>query len=119
MIARDELLTKLAAECATWDEAADCAIEEMRKATDIPLITKKEWIAERERLLNKPVWPDDKEWKWRAMDKGGKWYFYKVEPLAGMVFYIFYSDDDFLHAGTAYKIPAGYDWRESLEERAE
>ena len=35
---------------------------------------------ERQRLLNKPDWPEDLRWKYRALDSDGWWCFYKSEP---------------------------------------
>lgn len=127
MTTRDELLTKLAAECATWDEANSIAVHSEclrgNQQEGFPGFSKGEWLAERERLLNKPDWPDDKKWKWRAVDSNGEWYFYRVEPglpklaESPKIWFIGNSASNFSYSGANALIPAGYDWRDSLEER--
>lgn len=59
-------------------------------------------------LLNKPAWPSDKKWRYRALERDNYWYFYGKEMR--------FHD----HAETRHKViafPAGYDWRLSLERR--
>ena len=126
MITRNELLTKLAIECATWDEANSIAVHSKclkdNQQEGCPGFSKEEWIAERERLLNKPDWPDAKELKWRAMDEGGLYCFFSVMPVATPHCneWLFGEKDVeclLLESIKAIAIPEGYDWRKSLEER--
>ena len=80
---------------------------------------------ERERLLNKPEWTEDKKWQARACDADGLWFFYtkdvadELQPLDGM----FAIPHGVILSGCknsfreAIAFPAGYDWKESLEFR--
>ena len=122
MIMRDELLTKLATECATWEDVERSAdfIDHSETVVFPAYITKDDWLSERERLLNKPDWPDSKRWKRRALDRSGEWHFYKAEPKLGGsldIWWLVGGADDFLYGGKEIAVPAGCDWRESLEER--
>lgn len=122
---KQELLTRLAKECATWEESISILdnIACSYWVRGIPYgITMSDWLAERERLLNKPQWRyaprnacalvfDDftKQWEWCystpalfKMASGGETWL---------------KTDYTLFASEAIAIPAGYDWRESLEER--
>ena len=84
---------------------------------------------ERERLLNKPEWPEDKQWQARAVDSDGHWFFYTkdiAERLEANAFE-FIVDDGSQFRDWEYTdaccnpiaFPAGYDWKESLEFRPE
>lgn len=129
---RQELLTRLATECATWDEAISQALSnewflhytqgwtELRNnifATGVKGIFVTDWLAERERLLNKPSWkdaPDDATHL--AIDSDKEWFFYSEEPTrTAQMWWPEKIAGSF--AGMAIAIPAGYDWRESLEAR--
>lgn len=121
---KQELLTKLATECATWGE---CLVAHEFAGTCTGFM-REDWLAERERLLNKPSWKDAPDGAAGVMmEKDGCWYFYNnyakdaevvCYPERG-VFECLRVDDRAMtwSAGKAIAIPAGYDWRESLEER--
>ena len=80
--------------------------------------TRSDYYAERERLLNAPDWkkasPID---QFRAMDSDGQWFFYNSQPAlrdeGGKWLRLGYYSS----SSAAYAVPAGYDWRESLEKR--
>ena len=75
---------------------------------------------ERERLLNKPEWPEDKQWQARAVESNGWWYFYEEEPTPDESRWLGNDNRvDFSIGGKAHGFPAGYDWKESLEFRPE
>lgn len=125
---KQELLTKLATECKTWKEAvqyAQCIAASCNitcKAGE-SAITKQYWLAERERLLNKPGWTGvPEEVTHKAMDADGRHHFFIGEPHQGAVRLEWFpepvSDGGWVYrAGKAIAIPAGYDWRDSLEVR--
>ena len=86
----------------------------------------RELEAERERLLNKPEWPEDKQWQARAVDADGEWYFYTKEAgrkiFPGICRFILIENvmwsGLYNYANSrAHAFPAGYDWKESLEFR--
>lgn len=128
---RQELLTELATECKTWDEAISQALShewflrytqgwtELRNHLFTGIfsgIFVTDWLAERERLLNKPSWDGAPVGSTHlAMGKDGVWFVYTSKP---------YSKGDAWVCSRwckqiqkAIAIPAGYNWRESLEER--
>lgn len=85
---------------------------------------------ERERLLNKPEWPEDEIWKACAADENGAWYFYKDDFSTRLgttergfaVFSVSSGDieiDSCMFSGAIAVFPAGYSWKESLEFRPE
>lgn len=119
---KQELLTKLAIECATWADALAMRWKFLKEAVTVA-VSKEEWLAERERLLNKPSWTDvPEEVTHKAMDADGRHHFFIGEPHQGAVRLEWFpepvSDGGWAYrAGKAIAIPAGYDWKESLEER--
>lgn len=126
---KQELLTKLAMECATWDEVAnksDVVFRRSPKDNELTCrfwvaadVTNQEWLAERERLLNKPSWKDaPKEATHLAMDSNGVHWFYNALPYPSTKSWKIDGIGNYgWEAGSAIAIPAGYDWRDSLEER--
>ena len=77
----------------------------------------RELEAERERLLNKPSWneaPD--EAVALAIDADGEWVFYESRPTSGQ---FSWCNAQPISISYAVRIPAGYDWKESLEFRPE
>lgn len=128
MITRKELLTKIAAECATWDEANSIAVHSEclrdNQQEGYPGFSKEEWLAERKRLINKPSWENSPEWaQYLAMDKNGDWVFYESRQLSPDYCEWYIEDghdvdhDIYELASRAIFVPAGYDWKETLEHR--
>lgn len=111
---KQELLTKLAIECATWSEAIGiCG----RAGAESGLM-REDWLAERERLINKPSWKDALECATHLeMACDGLWWFFDNNPRGISFLYILNNQDSFQVASKAIAIPAGYDWKKSLEER--
>lgn len=125
---RDELLTKLAMELAEWP--VDC--RQARRAMPAVVwfeigtttlaapddgregITEQHWLDERARLINKPSWDTvPKFLGWIAQDSDARWYGYRDKPRATKNLW-FGGKPDVLSMG---KIPAGHDWRATLEKR--
>lgn len=86
----------------TWPSVCSCGI------------TKKQWLARRAELQNKPSWKDAPEWgEWLAQDEDGEW-----KWLAGL-------PGKYVDGWTAVKIKvcckgiALGDWRDTLEKRPE
>lgn len=116
------LLIKLAKECATWEEAVklgmkiefECLIG--GKAFNVDSLLEHEWLAEREWLLNKPSWDDaPTDAKLLALDSNLFWYWHLFQPSLDEQEHV--ANGPLYCAGMAIAIPAGYDWRDSLEER--
>lgn len=118
---KQELLTKMAIECSTWDDAGSMLVHYQciteNGFTIYNGLSKQEWLAERERFLNKPTWDNSSiESRYLAMDRDGWWFFYEEIPNRGENDWLFGSISEW-GADGAIAIPAGYDWRDSLEER--
>lgn len=128
---KQELLTRLAMECATWKESVS-AVESIAcahwKSGVSYGITLQDWLAERERLINKPSWEDAPEGATHLALDGtipgvsscASWYFYIGEPAAGNHLWLPIRGSEVAGlqgAREAIAIPAGYDWKQSLEER--
>ena len=79
-------------------------------------ITKKQWLARRAELQNKPSWKNAPEWaKWLAQDEDGELFWYENEPKL--------SECLFSYAGGKVKYISTEkilgDWRDTLEKRPE
>ncbi|WP_027705960.1 hypothetical protein [Zymobacter palmae] len=115
---RQELLTRLAAECETWPEALNLSMV-FKDMFAYGSFLQQDWLAERKRLLNKPSWKDAPESATHlALDDISHrkwWFFYTEKPVKWPDMWM----GDLLIGGEreAIAIPAGYDWRNSLEER--
>lgn len=121
---KQELLTRLAMECATWDLAVELCTKieftclKRGKAFNAGSLREHEWLAERDRILDKPILDNAPEGvTCMAMDKVGQWTFFNKKPTRSDTQWLPESPTAWQVAGFAYAIPAGYDWRESLEER--
>lgn len=116
---KQELLTKLAMECATWKEAAGVAWSGIAGPDLLANITKQDWLAERERLLNKPDWARAPKWATHlALDESlAQWRWHFKEPILLKDWAEWVDSTRSTHASCAIDIPAGYDWKQSLEER--
>lgn len=127
---RQELLTKLAMDFKSWESAfgwlaVKADVDEWGACGSL---SRQDWQAERDRLINKPSWKDaPEEAKGVAMDGDGVWFFYSSPS---MLLVVFGGVGDGIEEGQfaarvgnswqatkAIAIPAGYDWTESLENR--
>lgn len=116
---KQEVLTKLAIECATWGDVV-LKVPELSWHVERELLrfTKQDWLAERERLLNKPSWKDaPMDATHLAMDDDGAHCFFDCEPVKAVSSWMPDNDGATWPTSYAIAIPAGYDWRDSLEER--
>ncbi len=138
---RQELLTKLAMELAQWPEYPALAnpdgmkirgwrweplglptewmvVEHGGFRSDCGVITRADYLAERERLINKPSWGDAPKWASHLIqDPSGTWYWARnIHSLLGGMGS--WESDKAARAATGH-IPAGHDWRETLELRPE
>lgn len=122
-----ELLTKLAKECPTWEDAVSMEVHIQCITEDgftlYTGVSKQEWLAERERLLNLQWDPIPPRYKFVAMHGDGRrWFFVNPPTLwedrglwelaSGDGYHDYWEDEN-----PPLAIPAGYDWRDSLEER--
>ena len=81
-------------------------------------ITKKEWLARRAELQNKPSWNDAPEWaNWLAQDEDGEWWFFSAKPKVQSV--SFDEQCSGIRADYAKKGETIGDWRDTLENRPE
>ena len=125
---KQELLTKLAIDCATWADAMDAVVllacGSGRRCASYG-IAKQDWLAERERLLNLQWDGVPKRYKLAVIHANGKrWFFVNLPRLCeewgsweladGDGYHDYWEDEN-----PPLAIPAGYDWRNSLEERPE
>ena len=133
---REELLEKLAMEVGhfpTWPHTPntdypelpgswcwqfDGAGEASIRHSEHNIITRQDWLAERERLINKPGWSKAPEWaQWLAQDEDGSWCFYKVRPSMDCdIWGEEARHDEYVEACNGC-LPAGRDWRQTLEQR--
>lgn len=131
---RDELLTKLAMELEEWPSPS---VEIPSVHPLVPgerwerggiagnwiawhgdaAVTRQDWRAERERLINKPDWDMIPEWaNYLCQQETGKWRAYEKAPVLEMRKWFGGSSQ---RSGSASRgvIPAGHDWRQTLERR--
>lgn len=136
---RDELLTKLAMELREWPGTESETQEKEHLACDwvfsfsreqwiaVPHqeagnITMEEWLAERERLINKPRWSDAPDWaEWLAQGPySGIWAWFSRKPVIidqqnGYKAWEWLLGD--MEYATKGAILEGHDWRTTLEAR--
>jgi hypothetical protein len=112
---RDELLDKLAMDHAPseWGDATTWTYDEHQFGWN-------EYQLRRTKLINKPSWDDAPEWaQWLAQDKDGEWCFYPEKPEQSGTMWI--NDEPkngiWVDVHCTGRIPAGQDWRETLEPR--
>lgn len=126
---KQELLTKLATECKTWGDAVEMGTKiEFAclmggKAFNVGSLLEHEWLAERERLLNLQWEGVPKRYKFVATHADGQRWFFVNPPrlweergsweLAYGDNYGDYWEDE----NPPIAIPAGHDWKQSLETR--
>lgn len=120
MITREELLTKLAIECATWDEVERAAdfIDHCKKVVPPIYITKEEWIKERERLLNTPDWddaPDDATHL--VLNPDGVHWWHTKEPVLTIDGWCPGVDGEGTYAGSVLAVFKGMPWDEGYIKR--
>lgn len=114
---KQELLTKLAIECESWQETQRPS-SELRFLIEAFQISQKDWLAERKRLLNKPSWDNAPDVATHlAMDSDGCHFFYNGIPNRQYMAWHIGNGKFGWAASIAIAVPAGYDWRDSLEER--
>lgn len=79
-------------------------------------ITKRQWLARRAKLQNKPSFADAPEWaEWLAQDVDGAWYWHSCEPVAMCFAHISGIGKRMMQcSGEAIG-----DWRDTLEKRPE
>lgn len=121
MMTKQDMLTKLAIECATWGDVV-LKVPELSWHVERELLrfTKQDWLAERERLLNKPSWDDAPSWATHLGTTGKYWHWLINACRDDRVkSYFYYVADKSQVSNKIISIPAGYDWKESLEERPE
>lgn len=89
--------------------------------TVIKNYSKQEWLECRQSLLNKPSWDDlDDDIVAIALNRNLEWVGSNTKDLmcAGSNWYIFSCPSLFIvTVGTAYAIPSGVDWKDTLEFR--
>lgn len=134
---RDELLTKLAMELPDWPAGMDqgqldkhmkpfwgsdwyCGAtgdhDEVEAYLYRHLTSREDWLAERERLIKKPSWDEAPEWaEWLAQDSNGEYWWFRKEP--GKKNGEWGGSDGTVMFASQGKVPAGHDWRETLEKR--
>lgn len=114
---RDEFLTKLAMELAEWpDYLGDRHWTEVLGGYCEVRISRNEWLAERARLINKPGWMIAPEWaRYRAQGECGEWQFFDDTPRMGE--YLSFGNASRVYTAIHGRIPAGHDWRTTLESR--
>lgn len=110
---RDELLTQMVMEVAPsdWHDAQ----LERRYRDDV--FGWNEYQLRRAELVNKPSWDDAPEWaQWLAQDADGEWRAFKNFPKTGPDHWF---SSERISKGKMSKgtIPAGHDWRQTLEAR--
>ena len=87
-------------------------------AYDYPELEEQAWHHERLRLLNAPGWEDAPDnTQFRAMSGEGCWYWFTSAPRANDGAWMASSNCSIAYAGEAIFIPAGVDWRQTLEHR--
>lgn len=126
---RQELLTKLAMELAEWPTAKTLKVRLVDGAGSYLKVPShsnapndfsyEEYLAERERAINKPRWTAAPEWaRWLAQDGHGRWSWHEYKPLLDR------EDGAWVSAGrmafaTPSVMPAGHDWTKTLEPKSE
>lgn len=123
---RDELLTKLAMELGEWPGTESETQEKEHLACDwvfsfsreqwiaVPHqeagnITMEEWLAERERLINKPRWSDAPDWATHfEQDHQGTWFWLLLDKNMRCEKY---------KIATYGSVPQGHPWGITLESR--
>lgn len=79
-------------------------------------ITKRQWLARRAELQNKPSWNDAPEWaNWLWQSHHGDWWWHENEPSHGDVTYLS-SSGKFMSQCVGEVLG---DWRDTLEKRPE
>lgn len=123
---REQLLTRLAMEMPSWPTAdtLNVRLTDNGNGTtrwswvysdDEAGFSKADWLAERERLINRPSWSDAPEWaQWLAQDAGGRWFWFLCKPMPLSRTFDFGKTARFANTGA---IPASHDWRQTLEQR--
>lgn len=127
---REGLLTKLAMGLPEWPDGEvrnpPKAFGEFRKypfgnnewslLIQGELFTQECWLDKRRRLINKPSWDDAPEGaQWLAQDSNGDWYWYKTKPAR--ILGVWAGRVVKLRPTAVGAIPAGHDWRATLEQR--
>lgn len=121
---RDELLTRLAMELAEWPTSHQHIKPQGNgwrgynnyAFPDSDGISRQEWLAERERLINKPSWDDAPEWADKLLQQDfGDWYWFVGNAQMRSDGWNIFGGC-WAHASKG-AIPAGHDWRETLEGR--
>nr|WP_299241483.1 hypothetical protein [uncultured Halomonas sp.] len=79
-------------------------------------ITKQNWLAERKRLINKPSWKDAPEWATHLMQASCSYWYWVANPGERFERVGTWGADRSARAGKG-AIPAGHDWRQTLERR--
>ncbi|RKQ97105.1 hypothetical protein C7446_2524 [Kushneria sinocarnis] len=111
---RQEVLTNLAMKQHEWPEH----MTSLRMAG--LEFCEEEWLAERERLINKPSWCDDAPvWaKWLAQDHEGRWWWLDDRPFMMTTASEWQINSGIIKCIASYgATPAGYEWRHTLEKR--
>ena len=113
---RDELLTKVAMEHSPedWGEADTWTYDEHEYGWN-------EYQLRRTELINKPSWDDAPEWaEWLAQDESGEWFWFEapveMEEEEGEWFEK-EGEDGRIDRASRGAIPAGHNWRDTLEPR--
>lgn len=139
---RDELITKLAMEMPEWPSGLNRYQLDKIVSPIIPLdhyqgsvddwgeseaylyllewsITRYDYLAERERLINKPSWDDAPVWaNYLCQQQAGVWCWYAYEPSLELNKWAARGGGLRL-AGRGGRIPAGHNWKDTLEKRPE
>ncbi|MFC7091932.1 hypothetical protein ACFQH5_20530, partial [Halomonas salifodinae] len=110
-----DALTKLAMELAAWPS------DGREKVTPQGRVNEKMWLQRRAELINKPSWDDAPEWaEWLAQDEDGSWWFFNGRPKLAADFWYHgdhKEDPRFGKKALNGGLPAGHDWRQTLERR--
>ncbi|HET8791696.1 MAG TPA: DUF3310 domain-containing protein [Modicisalibacter sp.] len=132
---RDELLEKLAMSLAEWPDGISSATSlpnnwvwvysgtsgRMRVVAESKEIGKTNWLTEREHLINKPSWGDvlgSAPWaRFITQVADGWWHAYDDEPYAFGDTYLIGTHGGKSKGICKGAIPAGHDWRQTLERR--
>lgn len=110
---RHDLLTKLAMEHAPdeWGDAATWTYDERQFGWN-------EYQLRRTELINRPSWDDAPEWaQWLAQDVSGRWMWYGDEPSPVYDAEEWQPESGKFFTASSGAVPAGHDWRETLEKR--
>jgi len=134
---REDLLTKLAMDLADWPSISSVPGLTMGmtwtnhgawlcwpQPKGSSPISRLSWHKERERLINKPSWanaPEDA--KWLAQHANGAWDWFTpsdrnpTRGADGESWVLPWCKDHFRKSASKGAIPAGHDWRSTLERR--